>query len=108
LRPEEFFGSRVTSFYRNLNDENSTLLSVIKTEESLCNVRQEMITNTGNEYISMNTSFPIKQRNNIIGAIEISKHFYKKKDIRVISQIVGPTKDIPSPDVYTNSKIWPG
>jgi arginine utilization regulatory protein len=76
LRPEEFIGSRITSFYRDLTDENSNLLTVIKTEESLCNVRQEMITNTGNEYISMNSSFPIKQENNIIGAIEISKHFF--------------------------------
>ena len=25
--------------------------------------------------------------------------------VRAISQIVGPTKDIPAPDVYTNSQI---
>ncbi|CEG26391.1 sigma-54 interaction domain-containing protein [Bacillus sp. B-jedd] len=105
MRPEEFIGSRITSFYTNLTEENSTLLSAIRTGESLCNVRQEMKTRTGNEYISMNSTFPIKQGEEIVGAIEFSKHFFKKPDIRVIDQYAGHKIYRKNNTIYTINDI---
>lgn len=86
LRPEEFMGKKITSFYKNLSPESSTLLNVLKSGDALCNVKQELITKTGNIMISMNSSFPIKEGDKIIGAIEFSKHYFTKDNIQSLDK----------------------
>lgn len=81
LRPEEFIGKKITSLYKNLKPENSTLLNAIRTGSSLCNVRQEMLTKTGSSFLSVSSTFPIEDNGRIAGAIEFSKHFFKKESL---------------------------
>lgn len=82
LRPENFLGEHVTSFYKDLTAEKSTLMNVLKTGRPLCNIRQEITTMKGNVVVSFNSTFPIKEEDKIIGAVEFSKHFFSKENIR--------------------------
>lgn len=88
-RPEEFIGKKITSFYKNLTPENSTILTVLKTGEALCDIEQQMITVTGSTYLSKSSTFPIKINDQVIGAIEFSKHYYPKENIQFIDQFAG-------------------
>ncbi|WP_077247382.1 sigma-54 interaction domain-containing protein [Pseudobacillus wudalianchiensis] len=82
LRPENFLGKHITSFYKDLTNENSTLMNVLRSGVPLCNVKQEMTTNKGNTFVSVNSTYPIKEGDQIIGAVEFSKHFFDKKNIQ--------------------------
>ena len=86
LMPEEFLRKHITSFYKDLSIENSTLMRVLKTGESLWNTEQKLTSTNGFSYISKSSSFPIKKGDTIIGAIEFSKHFYQKEDIQKLEQ----------------------
>lgn len=85
-RPEEFLGKKVTSYYTNLTDENSTLMTVLRTGKALCNVSQEMVTKTGRSYISKSSTYPIINHDQIVGAIEFSRHFYTKENMHYLDQ----------------------
>ncbi|MEH7524233.1 sigma 54-interacting transcriptional regulator [Bacillus sp. JJ1503] len=88
-KPEEFLGKNITSFYKNLTVENSTIMNVLRTGEALCEVEQQMITKTGSTFVSKSSTYPIKQDNTVIGAIEFSKHFFTKEDIQFLDQYAG-------------------
>ncbi|MFJ7826472.1 hypothetical protein [Psychrobacillus sp. NPDC096623] len=75
LKPEEFLRKSVTSFYKNLPIEESTLMTVLKTGEPLWNSKQELTSNNGFTYTSMSSTFPIHNGTSIVGAIEFSKHY---------------------------------
>ncbi len=87
LRPEEFMGKHVTTFYKNLTVENSTIMKVLKDGVAISNVNQDLITKNGNLLISVNSTFPIIENEKIIGAIEFSKHFYTKDSIQSLDKI---------------------
>jgi arginine utilization regulatory protein len=89
LRPENFMGKHVTSSYKNLNDENSTIMKVLRTGEPICHVKQELIINNGNLFRTINSTYPIKEDNEIIGAIEFSKHLYSKENIQSLAKFAG-------------------
>ncbi|MEK4029508.1 sigma 54-interacting transcriptional regulator [Pseudobacillus sp. FSL P4-0506] len=82
LRPENFLGKHVTSFYKDLTNENSTLMNVLRSGRPLCNIRQEITTTKGNVVVSVNSTYPIKEGDRIIGAVEFSKHFFPKENIQ--------------------------
>ncbi len=84
--PEEFLGKKVTSFYTNLTDENSTLMTVLRTGKALCNVSQEMVAKTGSSYISKSSTYPIIDNDQIVGAIEFSRHYYTKENMHYLDQ----------------------
>ncbi|MFS0784009.1 sigma-54 interaction domain-containing protein [Bacillus sp. 1P06AnD] len=85
-KPEDFLGNKVTSFYSDLTDENSTLLNVMRTGQPIVDVRQEIHTNAGNVIVSRNSSYPIVENGQIIGAIEFSKHFFSKEHIKKLDR----------------------
>lgn len=87
LRPEEFMGNHITSFYKNLSNETSTIMRVLKDGISVSNVKQELLTKNGNQLISVNSTFPIIENEKIIGAIEFSKHFYTKDNIQSLEKL---------------------
>lgn len=86
LKPEEFLRKHITSFYKDLSIENSTLMRVLKTGESIWNTEQKLTSTNGFSYISKSSSFPIKKGDTIVGAIEFSKHFYHREDIQKLEQ----------------------
>lgn len=82
IRPEDFMGKTITSFYKNITEETSTLLNVLKTGKPLCNIQQEMITKTGEVVETINSTYPIIEENRIIGAMEFSKRYYNRDAIQ--------------------------
>jgi arginine utilization regulatory protein len=86
LRPENFLGKHVTTSYKNLTNENSTIMKVLKTGEPICKVEQELIINNGNLFVTINSTYPIKEDGGIIGAIEFSKHIYSKEHIQSLDK----------------------
>ncbi|WP_419958534.1 sigma-54 interaction domain-containing protein [Psychrobacillus psychrotolerans] len=86
LKPEEFLRKSVTSFYKNLPIEKSTLMSVLKTGEPIWNTEQELTSNNGFTYTSRSSTFPIHNGVSIVGAIEFSKHYYQKENIQLLEQ----------------------
>jgi arginine utilization regulatory protein len=85
-RPEDFLGKKVTTFYKNLTNENSTIMTVLRTGKAMCNVSQEMITMTGNIFLSQSSTYPIINQNRIEGAIEFSIHYYPKESMQYLDQ----------------------
>lgn len=85
-RPEDFLGKKVTSFYTNLSDENSTIMTVLSTGKAMCNIHQEMVAKTGDVYHSFSSTFPIIDNGKMVGAIEFSKHFYSKEHMHYLDQ----------------------
>ncbi|MED4692605.1 hypothetical protein [Peribacillus frigoritolerans] len=86
IRPEEFMGKSVTSFYKNITNENSTLMNVLRTGKPLCNIKQEMITKTGEVIETINSTYPIAENGKIIGAVEFSKRFFSKDAIQYLDK----------------------
>lgn len=87
LRPEDFMGKHITTFYKNLTNENSTIMKVLKDGTAVTNVKQELVTNIGNLLITVNSTYPIIENEKIIGAIEFSKHFYTKDNIQSLDKL---------------------
>ncbi|MBB4826690.1 arginine utilization regulatory protein [Sporosarcina luteola] len=92
-RPEDFLGKNVTSFYTNLTDENSTIMTVLQSGKAMTMVHQELATRTGQTYESLSSTYPIEENGVIVGAIEFSKHFYSKEHMHYLDQ-------------YTTHKIY--
>lgn len=86
FRPEEFMGKHVTTFYRDLTLENSTVMRVLKTGVAVCNVKQELVNKNGDPIISVNSTYPLIEDEKIIGTIEFSKHFFTKENIQSLEK----------------------
>lgn len=57
--------------------EESTLLQVLKSRESIQNVKQTYFNNKGQEITTINHTFPITENGTVIGAMEIAKDVTK-------------------------------
>jgi arginine utilization regulatory protein len=85
-RPEDYLGKKVTSFYTNLTDENSTIMAVLRTGKAVCNVSQEMLTKRGSVFLSKSSTYPIFDQDQIKGAIEFSRHYYPKESMQYLDR----------------------
>ncbi|MED1949554.1 sigma-54 interaction domain-containing protein [Brevibacillus centrosporus] len=105
FRPEEFLGKNITTLYNNLNKQNSTLMQVLQTGESLCNVKQELASKKGNTVWSINSSYPIKENGKIVGAIEFSKHYYSKESMHSLDKYASHKLYRKNNTIYTMDDI---
>lgn len=105
LRPENFMGKHVTTSYKNLTNENSTIMKVLKSGEPICNVQQELIIKNGNLFVTINSTYPIKENDKIIGAIEFSKHIYSKENIQSLEKFAGNKVYRKNNTIYTIDNI---
>lgn len=64
-RPEEFMGKHITTSFQDLTEENSTIMKVLKTGVAICNFKQELTTKSGNRWITINSTYPIKENEHI-------------------------------------------
>lgn len=101
LKPEEFLRKSVTSFYKNLSIEDSTLMTVLRTGEPLWNTEQELTSKNGFTYTSRSSTFPIHNGVSIVGAIEFSKHFYQKENIQLLDQFASHKMYRQNNTIYT-------
>lgn len=84
LKPEDIIGKKVTSLYKNLTDETSTLMAAVKYGISKCDHKQELRTKRDRIVYQIGSTFPIMDGGTPIGAIEFSKHLYDKDTINYI------------------------
>jgi arginine utilization regulatory protein len=88
-RPEKFLGKHITSSFKDLTNEDSTIMSVLKNGAAICNKKQELITKNGTLFLTVNSTYPIKEKDKIIGAIEFSKHYFYKESIQELDKYSG-------------------
>ncbi len=86
LRPDEVIGKKVTSLYKNLNDENSIFMKVLRDGIPVVDARQELVTKDNNTICQVSSTFPIMSGREIIGAVEFSKFLYKTDSMHLIKK----------------------
>ena len=84
LRPENYIGYSMASLLGNIENESSTILTVLKTGVPICNNRQNIVTIAGHHVTSINSTYPIIENGKIVGAVEFSKFIYNKDSIHVL------------------------
>ena len=75
LEESEVIGCNVLDVYPNVSKEKSSIYTVLRTGESLLDVHQHLINKKGEAFDSVNSTFPIKDGDDIIGAVEI--YYYR-------------------------------
>lgn len=79
LDPDILIGMKPQQNYKNLNDENSALMQVLKTGEAILNYVQELITLKGKRIRQEADHFCVRNGEEIIGALEIA-YYDEEKD----------------------------
>jgi arginine utilization regulatory protein len=72
LGTEEVVGKPFLEVYPWLDQKTSTALKVLKTGEAIVNQPQVMKLNDGTDVNSINTAFPLKNKNGILGVVFLS------------------------------------
>ncbi len=70
---DKAIGRHLLEIYPSLTHETSTLLTVMKTGESIFKEEQTFINYKGEKITTINSSVPIRNNGKILGALEISK-----------------------------------
>lgn len=84
LYAEEVIGKYIWDIYPELNEKNSSLLRVLKSGRAILNETQHLVNYKGKEIDAVNSTFPIKSGNKIVGAVEVSAYIdseNQRKDI---------------------------
>lgn len=77
----ESVGKHITEVYPSLLQEESTLLNVLTTKEPILNKEQTYRTYRGRQITTINSTIPIMDGDEIIGAVEISKNVTEYKEL---------------------------
>ncbi|WLC90662.1 sigma-54 interaction domain-containing protein [Clostridium estertheticum] len=85
LYDEELVGRYLWDIYPNLNDENSTLLRVLKSGKAILNEKQHLVNYKGVAIDAINSTFPVKSGEKIIGAAEVSIYIEPEKQRKDIT-----------------------
>lgn len=70
---DKAIGKHLLEIYPSLTEETSTLLTVIRTGNPIYKKEQNFINYKGEKITTINSSIPIKNKEKILGALEISK-----------------------------------
>lgn len=81
LKKEEVLGKHVLNAYKDLDENSSTLLNVMKTGRPIINKIQSYLNYKSQKISSINTTVPIIKNNVIIGAIEIVTNVTNVKEL---------------------------
>lgn len=81
LGPNDVIGKKVVEYLKGVEEESSTLMNAVKTEAKYIDVVQHYSSHYRKEITTINTTIPIKYKDDIIGAIEISKDMTKLKEL---------------------------
>jgi len=72
-------GKHITNVYPNLTKENSTLLKVLDKGLPIVDYKQDYLTYKGKKIYTINTTLPIMDAGELIGAVEISNNITNVK-----------------------------
>lgn len=76
FRPEELLGTSPLQQYQNLYYEDSTLVRAVSKGETTKDCVQELVTLRGNRIRQKSDTFPVRNGDRIIGAIELAYYDY--------------------------------
>ena len=93
---EKAIGRHILEIYPSLSYDTSTLLNVIRTGKPIFNVEQTFINYKGDKITTVNSSIPIKSKNKVLGALEISRDITEVK--KLSEKIVDLQKELYSGD----------
>ncbi|ABR48520.1 sigma54 specific transcriptional regulator, Fis family [Alkaliphilus metalliredigens QYMF] len=81
MKLEEVIGESLLDVFPSLNDETSTLLKVLETQKPIVDQVQTYFNNHSKKITTINTTFPLYQEGEKIGAVEIAKDITKIKNL---------------------------
>lgn len=81
LLPEEVIGKHILDVFPSLSEQDSTLLTALKTGEAIYDREQTFTNYKGKKITTVNTTIPIELNGRIIGAMEISRDVTTVKDM---------------------------
>ncbi len=73
IERDKVIGRHLLEVYPSLNHQTSTLLRAMETGKAISKKEQEFLNYKGEKITTINTSIPIRSKDEILGAIEISK-----------------------------------
>ena len=75
IERERVVNRHILKVYPNWKKENSTLLTVLKTEREILRKKQSYINLKGEKINTINTTVPLFNKNDLVGAVEISSNY---------------------------------
>lgn len=84
MKEREVYGKHLFEVYTNLTEETSSIMRVLRTGEPVSNEYQTLTTFKGHRIAAVNTTMPIKSKDEIIGAVDVSRYVdseYERKNI---------------------------
>lgn len=84
LKEKDVYGKHIFDVYPNLTKETSSIMRVLDSGEPISNEDQMLVTYKGHNIRAINTTMPIKNKDEIIGAVDVSRYIdfeYARKDI---------------------------
>jgi len=78
---EESIGKHITEVYPSLSEQGSTILNVLDMQTAIINRKQTFRTYRGKEVTTINTTIPLLENGEVLGAIEISNDITAYKDL---------------------------
>ncbi|NMM63102.1 sigma 54-interacting transcriptional regulator [Clostridium sp. P21] len=85
LYSEEVIGKYICDIYPELNENNSSLLRVLKSGKAILNETQHLVNYKHIEIDAVNSTFPLKSGDKIIGAVEVSAYIDPEKQRKNIT-----------------------
>ena len=108
LKEKDILRKHITEVYPTLNEETSSILRVLKTGKPISNEFQTLITYKGQSIRAINTKMPIKDHDEIIGAVDVSRYIdspYQRQDISLsLKESVEKKNLYAVDDIVTNSR----
>lgn len=108
LKEKDILRKHITEVYPTLNEETSSILRVLKSGKPISNEFQTLITYKGQSIRAINTTMPIKDHDEIIGAVDVSRYIdspYQRQDISLsLKESVEKKNLYAVDDIITNSR----
>lgn len=108
LREEDVLGKHVLEIYPTLTEETSSILRVLRTGKHIFNEYQVLKTYKGQSITAVNTTMPLKNKDEIVGVVDVSRYIdspYERQDILIsLKEVSDRTNLYTLDDILTKSK----
>ncbi len=106
MAAEEVIGKHILKAYSGWQDDNSTLLSVLKTGQPIHRSSQKYLNLAGKPIVTVNTTLPLYDGDTLIGALEIAGNVTEVSDlseelIKLRQQLIKPQRKSKSDKHYS-------
>lgn len=103
LKEKDVLRKHILEVYPTLTEEESSIMRVLKTGKPISNEHQTFITYKGQSFRAVNTTMPIKNNDQIIGAVDVSRYLDSPFERQNIS--ISLKDNVASKNLYTIDDI---